>query len=282
MAAADEIKALVARMPDPDKNGTYVNLDPDLIARADQAVAELHKAGPQAVLALVDLLREPGDPDDLKPHLALHLLAVRVTAPADDKARADFALALASRLGGDRPKVIQEFLIQELALAGGKEVVETLGKMLLDPDLCDPAARALASIRDGAAPQLLAALPKVQGRGRLSLVKKLAILRAPAAAGAFKQALAGDDPDLRIAGAWGIARIADASAADALLKAADARQGWERLNLSDACMTLADALRAAGKKPQAVAVYAHLAKTRTEPAERHLRDAAQAALDAAN
>ena len=156
--------------------------------------------------------------------------------------------------------------------------METLGRALLDGDLCDDAAQALAAIRDGAAEQLLAALPRVQGRNRLSLIKKLAVLRCEKAAGVFKQALGDEDADIRIAGAWGIARIADASAADALLKAADARQDWERFNETDACVALADSLLAAGKKAEAVAIYSHLQKTRTAPAERHVRAAAERAL----
>jgi hypothetical protein len=275
MPASEALKALVAQMPDPDKNGTYVNLDPEKIAQAEKTVAELLKGGRQAVLGLVDLLQEPGQGDDLKAHFALHLLAVRVTAPGEDKARAEYAQALASEVGGDRPKAVQEYLLQELQLAGGREVAGKIGQALLDPALCDAAARALAAIRDGAPEQLLAALPKVQGRSRLSVLKKLAVLRVAKAADALKQALADADPDIRIAGAWGIVRIADASAAEALLACADAHEGWERVNETDACMALAEVLVAAGKKGPAAAIYAHLAKTRTAASERHVREAAE-------
>ena len=278
MPVSEELKALVAQVPDPDKNGTYVNLDQEKIETIQKLVPELRKGGRDTVLALIDMLVEPGKGNDIKPHFALHLLAVHVTGLADEKARAGFALTVASQVGGDRPKAVQQYLIQELRVAGGKEVVETLGKALLDPALCDDAARALADIRDGAADQLLAALPKVQGRGRLSLIKKLAVLRCEKAADAFKQALGDDDADIRIAGAWGIARIVDASAADALLKAADAHQDWERFNETDACLALADNLLAAGKKAEAVAIYMHLARNRTGPAERHVHEAAERAL----
>jgi len=280
MPVSEELKALVNQVPDPDKNGTYVNLDQAKTEKLRQLVPEIHKGGRDAVLGLIDMLVEPGKGSDIKPHFALHLLAVHVTGLGDEKARAAFALALASQVGGDRPKAVQAYLIQELQVAGGKEVAETLGKALLDAELCDAAAQALAAIRDGAAEQLLAALPKVQGRSRLSLIKKLAVLRCGKAADAFKQALGDEDPDIRIAGAWGIARIADASAADALLKTADAHQDWERFNESDACMALADNLLAAGKKAEAMAIYMHLARTRTGPAERHIHEAAERALAA--
>ena len=281
MPATPELTALVGQMPDPDKNGTYVNLDAEKIEQIEKVVAQLQKGGRESALGLIDLLVEPGKGDDVKPHYALHLLAVRATAPGEDKARAEFALALASQLGGDRPKDVQRYLVQELQVAGGKEAVETLGKALLAPELCDDAARALAAIREGAVEQLLAALPKVQGRSRLSVVKKLAVLRAERAADAFKQALGDGDPDLRIAAAWGIARIADGSAADALLKAADAHEGWERMNETDACLALAEGLLAAGKKSAAAAIYGHLEKARTEASDRHVRAAAERGLAAA-
>ena len=275
MPASEELKALLSQVPDHAKNGTYVNFTPE---QADQ----LHKLGPEllnggrdTVLALVDMLVEPGKGDDIKPHYALHILAVHASGIEDDKARAGVAMALASQIGGDRPKAIQEYLIQELQVVGGNEAVEVLGKVLLNPDLCDDAARALAAIGgEGAGQQLLAALPKVKDRARLSVLKKLAILREPKAADAFKSALADQDPDIRIAAAWGIARLADPSAVAPLLKAVEGKHGWVRVNQVDACLALAEALVAAGKKADAAKVYAHVQRTCTDPSESHFRDAA--------
>ncbi|HPD16320.1 MAG TPA: HEAT repeat domain-containing protein [Planctomycetota bacterium] len=283
MPASEQLKALVEQIPDHDKGGSYVSLTPEAGEAMRTLAAEILKGGRENVLGLVDLLVEPKigeEVKDIKPHYALHLVAVHVTGEGQEKARAEVALALASQLGGDRPKAIQKYLIQEIQLCGGKEVTETLGKMLLDPDLYDDAARALAAIKEGAADVLLAALPNVKGRARLSVIKKLAVLKCEKAADVFKQALAEQDLDIRIAGAWGISRIADASASEALLKAADGARDWERLNLSDAAMSLADALLAAGKKPEAAAIYAHMATTRTDPTEKHIKQAAERGLAA--
>ncbi len=284
MPASEQLKALVDQIPDHDKGGSYVNLTPETGQAMRKLAAEIVKGGRDNVLGLIDMLVEPKIGEavkDIKPHYALHLVAVHVTGAGEEKARAEVALTLASQLGGDRPKAIQKYLIQEIQLCGGKEVTEPLGKMLLDAELCDDAARALAAIKDGAAEVLLAALPKVQGRSRLSVIKKLAVLKCDKAADTFKQALGDTDPDIRIAGGWGIARIADASAADALLKAGDEAKDWLRINLSDAAMSLAEALVAAGKKPEAAAIYAHIAKTRTDPSEKALRAAAGKGLAAA-
>lgn len=284
MPATPELKALVERVPDHDKGGSYVNLTPELGEAMRKLAAEILEGGRDNVLGLVEMLHEPkeGEPlKDIKPRYALHMAVVHATGLGDDKVRSEVALALASQLGGDRPKPIQKFIIQEIQVCGGKEVTETLGKLLLDPELCDDAARALAAIKDGAPEVLLAALPKVTGRSRLSIIKKLAVLKSEKAADIFKQALGDADPDIRIAGGWGIARIADASAADALLKAADGAKDWLRINLSDAAMRLAEGLLAAGKKPEAAAIYTHIATTRTAPSEKHLKAAAEKGLAAA-
>jgi HEAT repeat protein len=280
MSAAAEIKSLVSRLPDPDKNGTYANLDQAKVAQIEQAGAQLEQGGREAVLELIGLLAAPGQVDDFKARFALHVLAVRVTQPGHERARAEFAQAVASRLGGDRPKAVQAYLIEQLQLTGSRAVVETLGKALLDPELCDQAARALAAIRDGAAEALLRAWPQVSGPSRRSILAKLGMLRAKSAAAAFRQGLADADPEIRVAAAWGLARIADAAAGPSLLKCADAATGWERINTTDACMALAEGLAAAGQKDAAAAIYQHLAKSRTADAERHIRAAAEKGLAA--
>lgn len=274
MSTSEDIKNLVGQIPDPDEGGSYANLDMNKVEQIKKIVAELHKGRRDSVLDLIDMLVEPGKGDDIKARFALHLLAVHVTRKGSEQARAGFAQAVASQVGGDRPKAIQIYLIERLQLAGTKAIVGTLGKALLDPELCDPAARALTSIRDGAAEQLLLALSKVHGSQRLSIINSLAVLRAKEAADAFRKALDDSDPDTRIAAAWGIARIADDSAAVALLKCAQAHKGWERINQTDACMALAENLVAAGKRSKAVAIYAHLQRTRTDPSERHIYETA--------
>jgi HEAT repeat protein len=280
MAASEKVKALVARMPEPDKGGTYADMDDEKAKTIEKVVAGLLEAGRAGADGLIDLLVEPGKGDDLKAHFALHVLAVRVTEPGREKLRAELARAVASQVASDRPKGVRKYLIEQLQIAGGKESLGPLGKALLDADLCDVAARALAAIGEGAADVLLAAAPKVPARCRLSIIKKLAVLRAKQAAGLFRKALADDEPNIRIAAAWGIARIADASAADALLECADAHTDWERVNQTDACMELAENLAAAGNKPAAAAIYAHLHKTRTDAADSHIRAAAQKGLAA--
>ncbi len=278
MEASPQLETLVDRVCDLDVRATLANLRKN---RTEQAVVAIHRGGRDNILALIDMLVEPGQGNDIKPHFALHCLAVYVCQLEDVKHRRRFARTLAGQLSGSRPKGVQKFLIEELQVCGGGEVVGPLGKALLDEQLCEPAARALVAIGQGAADQLLAALPKVQGNSRLNVVQALAALGDAASAEALRQALRDPDREIRLAAAWGLANAGDVGSVDLMLKAADS-QGWERIQTTDACLDLAENLLAAGHKDQAVRIYSHLQETRSDPGEQHVRQAAARGLAAAN
>ncbi len=279
MTSAAEITELVSRLPDPNQQGTYADLNEQQVETIEQVVDRLEQAGAAAVSALVAMLVEPGKGDDVKPRFALHLLAVRVTQPGREQSRQSYTEALSAELARDRPAAVKEFLVERLQLAGTSSAAEALGKMLLEPQLCDTAARALAAIGDGAVEQLLAALPKLTGPSRRSVLGKLAMLRAKEAAPVFQQSLDDPDEETRVAAAWGVARLCVAEAADKLLRSAESRSGWERIQQTDACMCLAEGLAASGKKAEAAAIYRRLAETRNDPTEAYIRAAAISALE---
>ncbi len=41
MPASEELKGLVSRLPDPDQNGTYANLDQDKVRRIEEVAVGL-------------------------------------------------------------------------------------------------------------------------------------------------------------------------------------------------------------------------------------------------
>lgn len=278
MPASEELKALVAQMPDPDKRGLYSQIDK---GKVETAIAAIHKGGRDSVLGLIDMLLPPGQGDDFKAHYALHALAIHVLKQEDDEPRKVFAQAVASRLDAKTPKGVQKYLCQEIETAGGPEAVEALGKVVTDPELCEPAARALAAIGGDAADQLRAALPKVKGKCRLTLIQNLGVVKDEKAVDALKKAAGDGDEAIRIAAAWGLANIGDAGSVGVVLKAADAKPGWERIQNTKAAMVLAENLLAADKKDEAKRIYTHLRDTRTDPSEKYIRDAAEKGLAAA-
>ncbi|MHC4984361.1 MAG: HEAT repeat domain-containing protein, partial [Planctomycetota bacterium] len=273
MAVSEKLKSLVDKMPDPDRRDMYcTDIDKE---RIEKAIAEIHKGGRANILGLIDMLGEPGSDQDAKPHYALHCLANYVLIIKDERARRRFCRTVASQLGGDRSKYVQGFLCQELQWAGGKEATAALGKLLGDEELVEPASMALVAIGDGAAKQFLAALPKAKGKCRLNVVQGLSAVGGTESVGALKQALRDPDREVRLAAGWGLARIGDGGSVEALLNAAEVQPGWERIQATKHCLVLAENLLAAGRRDMAERIYTRLRETRTDPAERYVRDAAK-------
>ena len=266
---------LVNRLPDPDERGLLSNIDKEIV---DNVILKIHKSGRRGLIALIDMLVEPGKADDVKPRYALHCLAVHVCKLDEEKSRRAFAKVLASQLGGDRPKAVQKYIIQQLQVAGGKEVAPALGQALLDEQLCESAAQALAAIGEGAAEQLRNALPKVQGKSRLTIIQNLGVVRDAESVSALKMALGDKDREIRLAAGWALANIGDAGSVDLLLKAAEAEGTYERLKATKACLLLAEKLVAAGKNDPAVSIYKHLKETRSGSDEDYVCDAANKGL----
>ena len=281
MAASANLKELIDQMPDPDGRGMYcTNIDKEKI---EAAVAEIAKGGADNVLAIVDMLVDPKigeDVTDVKPHYALHCVVNYPLIQKDEAMRKAFCLVLASQLGGRRGKGVQGYLCQELQWAGRTEAVPALAKLLADEELVDPAAMALVAIKTGAAEVLRAALPQAKGRCRLVIVHSLAALADKESATIFAGALTDSDREIRLAAGAGLANIADASAVDALLKAAGGEPGWERIQQTKQCIVLAEKLAASGNKAAANKIYAALRDSRSDPTELYVREIADKALAA--
>jgi predicted nucleic acid-binding Zn ribbon protein len=276
MAVPEKLKHLVEQMPDPDERRMYcTNIDKEKI---EAAIAEIAKGGKEYILGLIDMLGEPGSREDVKPHYALHCVINYTLITRNEKLRREFCEVLAQELSSNRSAYIRSYLCQCLQWAGGEEAVPALGKLLADQQLSDWASMALVAIRKGATEQFLKAWPGSKGRCRLDVIHGLAALAEPVAAAAFREALGDADREVRIAGGAGLAKLGDPTAVDLLLAAADKSSGWERIQQTKHCMVLAEKLAGAGKKAEASRIYQHLRKTRTDPTEKYIRDAAEKAL----
>ena len=271
MKPSPNVTGLVNQMPDLDKSGKLTG--PEHSA-AEKVYNQVFDGGRNHIIAIVDTLLVPGAGDDYKSRYLLHGLAVYVCRPEAEERRLVFTEALASQLGSDRPKEIQTFLVRQLQVAGGNEVVGKLGTLLVDEELCEPAAQGLIAINDGVVERFRQALPQAKGKVRLTVIQALGVLADAGSTDALKAAASDQDRDIRLASVWALANIGDAGAVDVLLAAADARGTYERAKVTSACLLLAEKLLAAGRKPEANRVYSHLHKTRTDPSERHIQEAA--------
>ncbi len=266
---------IINRLPDPDERGLLSNIDKETV---DIVISQIYEGGQKSLLALTGMLVEPGRGDDVKPRYALHCLAVHMCKSDEEKGRRAFTETLATQLGGDKPKSVQKYLIQQLQVAGGKEVVPALGKMLEDDELYESAAQAIVAIGDGAAEQLRKALPGAKGKMKLTIIQNLGVVRDTESVGALKNALGDDDRDISLAAGWALANIGDAGSVDLLLKAANVEGTYERNTATKACLLLAEKLLGSGKKGPATKIYTHLRDTRSQPDETYIRAAANKGL----
>ena len=118
------------------------------------------------------------------------------------------------------------------------------------------------------------ALPDAPEACRLTLAQALGVLGDAASANALLDLLDSPDADVRLASVWGLARIAEPATVDTILKAADTATGYERIKATQACLLLAENLLAADHMADGQRVYRHLQQTRTDDAERYVRQAA--------
>ena len=295
MAASANLKELVDAMPSPSKRAERTTppergrpreregilSDADKAAM-DKALAEIHAGGRDNVVALVGMLVPEDPPADSKVRHALHALATKVNGMKGEDRKA-FAEALASTLGGERPKEVQQFIIRQLQLCGGKEVAPALGKLLSgDEALAADATTALLAIREGAAEPFRAALPKSSGRTRVGVINALGLLKDADSAAPLREAVKSSQRDEREAALWALASIGDAGSADLLLKTADAAEGFDRTAATNACLLLAESLSAAGKKAEARRIYSHLWERPSNVPEDHVKQAAQTGMRAAS
>jgi HEAT repeat protein len=278
MAVSEQLKTLVEQMPTADGRGMYcTDIDKEKI---EKAIAQIQKGGKENILGLIDMLGEPGSDRDVKPHYALQCLANYVLQGRDEQARRDFAEVLAGQLGSERSAYIRGYLCQELQWAGRREACPALGKLLNDEELVEPAAMALAAIRDGAAEQFRAALAGAKGVCKPNIVQGLGAVGDKESTPALLALLTDDDREVRLAAGWGLARMGDAGSVNALIKAAGAPDGWERIEATKHCLALAEKLTAAGQKAEAGKIYAYLRDSRKDAHEKYVRDLAEKALAA--
>lgn len=269
--------------PRPERPGggsKFTAPDPAVAAKACE---ELLAGGREALLELIGLIRDPASDDfkNYKPEYLCHLVVVHVGRPDRAAHRRMVIDTLVSQVGNDTlPRHTRGFLVRELEWIGDQTAAPALGRLLTDESFCDDAARTLLAIKDGAAAEFRAALPRAQGRCRFVVLQSLAALSDAVSADAFRKAVTDPDREIRLAAVWGLARLADVGSAPLLLKVADTREPWERIKATQACLLLAEKLAAAGKKNEAAAIYTHLRNTRTDPKERYVREAATRALEA--
>ena len=250
-------------------------------AAAEQLGKDLVALGAKGIDDLVGLIVEPSKIDDSKARFAIHALAMYVSRPGAEAQRLMLCEALRRPLASAGPDSVKAFFIQQLRLMACPQAVAALKEVLLAEALCEDASHALVSIGgDEARAALREALPKAEGKCRLTILQNLGILRDAASAPAILKAAGDPDREVRLTALYALANIGDAAATETLLRAAGAASAYERAGATDSVLLLARRLAEAGKKKEAEHIYRTLWKTRDDPKDRHVRCAALKGLGA--
>jgi HEAT repeat protein len=159
---------------------------------------------------------------------------------------------------------------QRLAVVGTKESVPALAGLLADETLNLYARTALEGIPDPAADEALReAADKLTGRQLVGVLDSIGQRKDAQAVELLKRKLADADATVASAAAGALGRIGDPASAEALKTALAAKA--DAPGVADACLACAEGLAAAGKKDEAVALYAAVAEA---DVPKHLKIAA--------
>ena len=269
-------KEILNSFPEPEGK-ILRNIDKE---KCESAVEQIIKGGKKTLTEIVNLILEPGKGQDIQPRHALHATAIRVGGPGKEKIRGDFAHHLASTLADDRPKAVKGFIIRQLQICAGINETAKIAVFLTDSEdhLYEYAAQALEAIGPETVSHFREAYPKAKGAPRLTILQGLGVLRDLSSKNVFRRATKDEDLEIRLAGLWGLMRIASDDDADLLLKQSSKESGWGHIKATAYCMELAENLAENGKVKTARFIYEEILKSRTLNNERHLQSAAKNAL----
>tara|TARA_B100000212_G_C27366409_1_gene530535 strand:+ start:1244 stop:2074 length:831 start_codon:yes stop_codon:yes gene_type:complete len=246
----------------------------------EKAVRQIIAGGSKTVREIVDLIFEPGKGEDIRPRHALHATAIRVGGYGKGKERKAFASSLAATLMDERPKAVKGFVIRQLQVCGGIEQGSAIAKFLTDPDdhIYEYAAQALEAIGPETVSYFRKAYARAKSAPRLTILQGLGVLEDSESKAAFRNATKDKNLEIRLAGLWGLMRIASAEDINLLLAQSLKESGWGRIKATAYCLELAEKLEETGAKKDAQAIYSNIMKTRTARNEDHLLESAERGL----
>ena len=246
----------------------------------EQAVEQIISGGRKITRAIIDLILEPGNGDDIRPRHAIHATAIRVGGTGKEIERNSFASALASTLTDDRPKAVKGFVIRQLQICGGAKQAEAIAYFLNDSEehLYEYSAQALEAIGVATKDHFRTAYPLAKGAPRITILQGLGLLQDKKSRPFFLSAMQDTDLEIRLAGIWGLMRISSAKDAELMLSQSLKEKGWGRIKATAYCFELAEKLAKNGQSKEAKAIYIKIKKSHSEKQDAYLRETADRGL----
>ena len=264
-----DIQPYLDSFPLPANRGILSEINKE---KTEKSVQEAMQNPELVASEIVKWLLDPGaEGNDIQARHLLHTMAVRI--PNYDKKlkgdiRAKFSLVLARALSENYPDRVKAFIIRQLQICGGGEVVPAIGVFLNVNGIADDAAQALIAIRKNSAEQFRNALPKIKNNLSLysNVLHGLAELKDEESKDFFIEALENENEECRLLGLWGLVQIADSSTLELFLQAEQKEKGYSRIKSTSYCFKFAEKL----PKKEALKIYRHLKDTRTSTHEKYI------------
>lgn len=244
-------------------------------AEKDALAAELLSLGSDGIQETCRRLVAPGTGDDSLARYALDAAAVYASRAGAEKDRRVFAEAVIESLDQVRFSENKTFLISELQLAGKDESVKPLSKYLEDLRLCEPATRALVTIKTPKAEKALwKALEADSVVNPVALIKALGEFRSRAAVKKISVYAESRDEKLRQIALYALANIGDPASQAVLERIPVTASPYERTSAASLYLLYAQRLAESGRKEQAFKISHDLIRNFTAPGESQVRAAA--------
>jgi len=198
-----------------------------------------------------------------KERAPLRPLEEAVAAAGKDPA---LAKALEQKLVGllktDVSQAAKDQICRQLSLVGSAECVPAVAELLTDEKLSHMARYVLERIPAPEATKALRdALPKTKGVQKVGVLNSLGVKRDAESVPALVPLLADSDHQVAAAAAAALGAIGNSEAAKALADFQAKAPAALKLAAADAYLACAEALLAAGKKTEALAIYKELTKS---------------------
>ncbi len=187
----------------------------------DGIVAQMLDLGEPGIRGLCDRIKNRPEPLDGKVCAALHGLVHAAGTPGKEATRRMVAGVFGEILEGDATVAAKTLLLNELRTIGRAESVAAVGACLTVTELCEPAAQTLIAVGSAeAAAALRAAVPKLNGRSRVTVIYALGRIHDRMAVPLLTKEAGSNDDASRHAAFFALAEIGDPSAETTLHKAA--------------------------------------------------------------
>jgi len=241
----------------------------------DLFAAEIVALGPGGTREIIGRLAAPGEADDTLARFATDAVAVYVARSGAETERLPFVKELLKALDEPRDAEIKSFLIGRLQLAGKGEIVKPLAKLLIDPILGGPAARALTVVHSAEAESaMIKAFDAAPAGNRESLIQALGEMRSLAAVKKISPLASGPDERLRAAALAALANIGDPASQSVLERTAVTDSPYGRAKAASLYLLFAERLRDSGNKDLSEKICREFLRNYGLPGESQVRASA--------